>query len=275
TEPVVDLDSLVPDEAATEPVVDLDSLVPDETAGEPVVDLGGLAPEQVDAEEESDDLETASPDEAAPEEADLDALGPDEAAELLADLAGLFPDIDAGKRGVDLSAPAPEKISAAEEEQVVEVEEAPEPSLADDAATAEGLPSDELEDEPLVTRTMAELYAQQGLVDRALEVFSELLRAAPDDEELSERVRQLEAVSGEAKPRHPAPESAQGETEPEDHLWQSEPSDDAAGVDTPFAWTEDEAEELAEGPGISTYFDRILSWRSEKLDGGSDGQGET
>jgi tetratricopeptide (TPR) repeat protein len=44
---------------------------------------------------------------------------------------------------------------------------------------------------PFVTETMAELYLQQGFTAEALEVYRQLLKADPDDEELKRRVRKL------------------------------------------------------------------------------------
>jgi hypothetical protein len=168
----------------------------------------------------------------------------------------------------DLEALAPEEAPA---ETVTDLEAlAPEEAPAEvvpDADSGE-LPSDDIPDEPLVTRTMAELYAQQGLADRALEIFSELLSATPEDRELQERVRQLEAASAGSELRVSEPQAK--EEEPEDHEWQSAPPDDATGVDTPFAWTDQEVQGDSEGPGISAYFDRVLSWRSKKVTDASD-----
>jgi hypothetical protein len=52
---------------------------------------------------------------------------------------------------------------------------------------------EEEEDGDLVTRTMAELYLRQGLHEEAEEIYFELLKRHPDDEEL---LRGLEAARG-------------------------------------------------------------------------------
>ncbi len=252
-ETVTDLEALAPEEAPAETVTDLEALAPEEAVAEAVMDLEVLAPEEAVAEAVMD-LEVPAPEE-APVEAvmDLEALAPEEAvAEAVMDLEVLAPEEAAAETVTDLEALAPEEAPA---------------EVVPDADSGE-LPSDDIPDEPLVTRTMAELYAQQGLADRALEIFSELLSATPEDRELQERVRQLEAASAGSELRVSEPQAK--EEEPEDHEWQSAPPDDATGVDTPFAWTDQEVQGDSEGPGISAYFDRVLSWRSKKVTDASD-----
>jgi len=70
---------------------------------------------------------------------------------------------------------------------------------AADAAVEGGAPAieEELRGEedafgPVVTETMAELYAGQGLYARAAEVYRELLRGRPDDERLRAKLREAE-----------------------------------------------------------------------------------
>lgn len=46
-------------------------------------------------------------------------------------------------------------------------------------------------DRSLLTRTMGDLYAAQGFLDRALDVYRELSAADPDDEELQSRIAEL------------------------------------------------------------------------------------
>jgi len=47
---------------------------------------------------------------------------------------------------------------------------------------------------PLVSETLADLYIKQGLPEKALEVFHELLRNDPDDLELRRRIRDTELL---------------------------------------------------------------------------------
>jgi tetratricopeptide (TPR) repeat protein len=61
---------------------------------------------------------------------------------------------------------------------------------------------------PVVTETLAELYASQGLYDRATDIYRELLRVRPGDPRLASR---LEALEGEAQPAEDAPEQVVGE----------------------------------------------------------------
>jgi tetratricopeptide (TPR) repeat protein len=49
----------------------------------------------------------------------------------------------------------------------------------------------------LLTRTMAELYAKQGLYERAAEVYVQLVELHPEDTALAERLRALEAAAVE------------------------------------------------------------------------------
>lgn len=47
---------------------------------------------------------------------------------------------------------------------------------------------------PLISETLADLYMKQGLPDKALEIFRELLRNDPDDLELRRRIRDAELM---------------------------------------------------------------------------------
>lgn len=239
-EPIVEIAALAPEPEPGAEGVELPALAPEE----PVVDIAALAPEEPA-------LEAAGP---APEEQVVDiamlapvepveefvAVAPEEPVEAVVavapeeavvDIAALAPD----EPVLEAAAPAREEpvleaAAPAPEEQVLEVAAlAPEPSVAD-----ADLPSDELpEEESLVTRTMAELYARQGLNDRALDVYRQLLEAAPGDEGLLRRTEELEAL-------------VQGSSE---------------AAETPFAWTEEETPEApAAGPTIATYFEGLLAW---------------
>lgn len=95
-----------------------------------------------------------------------------------------------------------------EEEPVGEGDEVPAPDGApalgvdeqEDAPEVEEELRDELESEfvegegpGVYTRTMADLYARQGHVERALRIYGHLLDREPGDEALRERIRELEA----------------------------------------------------------------------------------
>jgi len=89
---------------------------------------------------------------------------------------------------------AGELVGRAEEEPGEQAAPAPDP------APGEEVPSGEEEVAPLaeepelvVTQTMAEVYAKQGLVDSALEVYRELLAQRPEDPELLSRIVELES----------------------------------------------------------------------------------
>jgi tetratricopeptide (TPR) repeat protein len=72
---------------------------------------------------------------------------------------------------------------AAFEEDEAEESEEPEPSP----------------DEPVVTETMAELYVGQGLYEDALNVYRRLAEDRPEDEQLQERITELESKVAEAR----------------------------------------------------------------------------
>ncbi len=71
---------------------------------------------------------------------------------------------------------------------------------ADGGLEADGGIDDVDLDRPVVTETMADLYARQGLHDRAAEVYRELLRGRPGDARLEAKLREAEgkALGGEA-----------------------------------------------------------------------------
>lgn len=67
-----------------------------------------------------------------------------------------------------------------------------------DAASDPFASEESEEDAFLMTRTMAELYVKQGLLERALEVLAQLVDADPDDEGLRHRLREVGALAGDA-----------------------------------------------------------------------------
>jgi hypothetical protein len=138
------------------------------------------------------------------------------------------------------------------------------------------------EDTFLMTRTMAELYAKQGLHDRAIDVYAQLVELNPEDGGLSERIRELEAqAQGDA-----APSSLQDddlEEEPGEPLAESPPLplpppslEVAVEIEAvEGVWVEDEQapSEILVGPAnpaprprpggprtISEYLGDLLAW---------------
>jgi len=260
-EPVMELAALAPDEAEPEPepVMELAALAPDEPEPdpEPVMELAALAPDELEPEPEPVmELAALAPDEPEPE------------PEPVMELAALAPDGPEPEPVMELAALAPDEP---EPEPVMELA-ALAPDEAEVPTDDDGLPFDALPDEePMVTRTMAELYARQGLTDRALHVFRQLLEASPDDAHLRARVAQLSGALEAADPgpgetpapvEPPAPPAAFEEAEA-DHHWTAG-AQEGHEVDTPFAWTaEEDREAPAAGPAIGGYFGRMLSWEPE------------
>lgn len=142
-----------------------------------------------------------------------------------------------------------------------------------------------------VTRTMADLYARQGLHERALRVCRRLLERTPDDAGLAERVRAMEALVPSPPPDVPVAEpeeppvparaeavraalrsaAAPPPLRPSDAEVEALARDWAEGprqtgdLSTPFAWTPP-----AEQPGrpaptgasrpVREYFQALLGW---------------
>jgi len=137
------------------------------------------------------------------------------------------------------------------------------------------LPSDDLGDGlPVVTRTLAELFVAQGLTDRAIGVYRQLVTAFPDDGLLESRLAELEEyAAGSFEPEvaqmadryHGSDDSerageALDEDDVSDHAWHVGAHEQRHDVDTPFAWTDTEPDERPSSPAISAYFEQLLSW---------------
>lgn len=90
----------------------------------------------------------------------------------------------------------------------------------------------EAEENEVYTRTMAELYARQGHVSRAIDVYRRLVADDPEDEGLRKRLEELESSS----------EGPGGATSP------------TPGAAEPGAGAVDEERSIA------SYFDRMLEW---------------
>lgn len=209
--------------------------------------------------------------------ADFGALAPDEPAaddDVIVDFGALAPDEPESTDDLDpfdtgmMSMESPEN-------DVLDVEAiTPDEPEADAASGPETPPPSDA----INTRTMAALYASQGLVERAADVYRHLLQANPGDED-------LQAKLSEVDPRNTPPEEsvvteedaiaeeASGDTvaaedEVEVQARELEESGDHGhDVDTPFAWTEHDGEApTQDGPTMGDFFSRLLNQESNEGD---------
>lgn len=135
--------------------------------------------------------------------------------------------------------------------------------------------------EPIYTRTLAELYIKQGFDEKALEVYRFLQRHEADAEDLRMRIEALEAGSraldsqdaldsgGAADEQLDAEELDAEEEEEVETLARdlAQSGHEEPRADSPFAWNEDAGDGGAElskdGDGesdIGSYFDGLLGW---------------
>jgi hypothetical protein len=228
-------------------VFDVAAFAPDED--EPVFDVAALAP---DEDEPVLDVAALAPEDDEPVLAMSD-LAPDPDDEPVFDVGSLAPDED--EPVVDVSALAPERD--------------PVPS-----PTPQGAPR-------ILTRTLGDLYAKQGFVDRAVDVYRQLAADKPEDEAIAGRLRELEGMlDGSGPPARKAsvePPSPGGADAPVSGLHAREKDEelealarDLVGnresepeIDSPFAWSDSDAasDEGESGPTIGGYFDELLSWQ--------------
>ena len=132
-------------------------------------------------------------------------------------------------------------------------------------------PGDEVQ-----TRTIAELYVSQGLVERGVQVYRELAEANPLDEGLAARLAELESGLPGAHPAPPSGDAGTGILDAPEPF----PGDDDASleeaasvfleppagleVDSPFTWTgavEPDSDEgaISDVP-VADYLTSILEW---------------
>jgi tetratricopeptide (TPR) repeat protein len=132
---------------------------------------------------------------------------------------------------------------------------APEP---DDAAEGEPEDTHELP----ATRTLAELYARQGLHDRAAEVYERLARERPDDAGVRKRLAELRA-KGSAPPPAPVPSGVHDEDTETLARELASPPGLPEPFETLFAWGHEEpagAETPEPAQTIGSYFRDLLAW---------------
>ncbi len=52
------------------------------------------------------------------------------------------------------------------------------------------------EEEPIPTATLAEIYAKQGLTDKAIKIYNEILDKNPGNSDIQERILELQKEAG-------------------------------------------------------------------------------
>ena len=133
----------------------------------------------------------------------------------------------------------------------------------------------EFERTPIVTRTLAELYLQQGYIESALEIYRQLAEREPDDASLRQRITELSglgigAVSEWEEAGERATETAESaESESETEADVDETSEDEAEFDIgPMMPGEESAAaaEVSELGGSSELWDTADSWSTGLFD---------
>jgi pentatricopeptide repeat protein len=119
--------------------------------------------------------------------------------------------------------PPTEPAASGPEEPVVQdphVSQVEAPRAADAAARPDNPPLDHSATGGVIsTETLADLYAKQGLTDKAAEIYRKMLEEHPEDEGVRLKLQTLETMirsekppaSAEATPREPEPAMADGE----------------------------------------------------------------
>lgn len=237
--------------------------------GEPAPEFGDEVAEQVGDEAESGEpvSEIAEP-WAEFEESSVEAAAPDAEAEPVAD--ELEAELEAGETE-EVVEPADAGIAAVEGFAAEGVEEAD----VDPFAGPGGYDEEDAFGGEVVTETLAELYLAQGLNERAVEVYEELLRRRPGDPVLEERLREALAGTGQVRAMGPeaddraggAAEAMEDESELEsvESFWTGGSGavvGDAAGEDALYGLDEpvEAAAEPDEAP-VSAYLQSLLAWR--------------
>ena len=141
----------------------------------------------------------------------------------------------------------------------MEAEGAPPPAPAEPEPAGDKRPfraTPAFESAPIVTRTLAELYLQQGYIESALEIYRQLAEREPEDENLRARITELSGAeagtsnresdesSASPAPRAESSSSAKDEVsdeQPSSELWDTAdswgtgPFDESEGTDEFFA----------------------------------------
>jgi len=224
-EPVAATDAIDIDEFVAEPVATAEAIDIDDFAAEPVVaaeaiDIDDFAAEPVVAAEAIDIVDFAAEPVVAAEAIDIDdfANEPDVESGSLSDEQVPEPSVELA---TDVILGLPDDSPTPVESLEVSGFEAEESPVAGEDLTRaidqlEGLETFSLDapvettaetsDEPVVadapdtfaTETMAELYAQQGHIESAMDIYGQLLERSPNDEELRRRASEVERQARDA-----------------------------------------------------------------------------
>ncbi len=136
----------------------------------------------------------------------------------------------------------------------------------------------------LMTETIAEVYARQGLYDRAAEVYRELVRSRPGEERLHERLDEMERLAQETRKFAPPPDpgawspwsrevdegqertGAGAGGNPEDtSVWTGAEWGESRS-ESPYSWGE-EAGEADTSPPIRSYVRSLVEWTGAETPG--------
>ncbi|MGE0160069.1 MAG: hypothetical protein AB7T31_11720 [Gemmatimonadales bacterium] len=265
-EPVFDLEALAP--AATVPTDASSSsaaLSPTEGGNGRLADEDAIEAGLFSAEPSAHE---AAPETASSQEPSRESVEPP-ADEVVIDLDVLHAEPTTASAG-----PSPARAMEVEVTSAPAEEETPQtiPEIDEESPSADSLQhadgdsdSPDEQDEPIYTRTLAELYAAQGATKEALTILRRLLAESPDDQSLSRRVAEVEAGVNVARDARAEEREERGGTMGEDvEALARELAESGGGshdVDSPFAWTDREpTPETAPGPTIGEYFDGLLSW---------------
>ncbi len=197
---------------------------------------------------------------------EVPAGGPD-AQEVEALIVGEAPDAAHDEPVIDVLIP----------EELAELEPAAarqEPERASEASAADDLPVEDDIDE-WVTETMAEVYAAQGLTERAVEVYRLLRRERPADDRILARLVELEeALAGPAMPEMAGYGSVEDDADDEaaaeareawlasvESAWTGGQGAVGATEDSLYGWATAERDVADAGPTAGDLFRALLGWR--------------
>jgi tetratricopeptide (TPR) repeat protein len=230
-----------------------------EPSGEPAGDSDGI--EEVEFADDAPEM-AARADALPPADFDAEEIDPAEVG--AGDEAGSIEPDDA-TAGIDVVSL---EIDIVETVQLEDADLTPEEA---EAIVAENLPA-WVEEEPqpwgstgeVVTETMAEVYASQGLTERAVEIYRQLRRLLPDDHRIEARLLELEDVlamptGGEAE--EPDVQDREAWLEKVESAWTG--GDGAVGADdeTMYGWPSRREDEAPDARPIGAYFRAVLAWR--------------
>jgi hypothetical protein len=135
---------------------------------------------------------------------------------------------------------------------------------ADDDSPVSWVTDRDDEGDMVITETLAEIYASQGLHDRAVAVYRRLIEQHPGDDRLLARLADLESAAGWTEEGSTQPVEAGDDRdaflERVESAWTGGQGV-AATEDTLYAWAEPTAEPVEGGPSARDYFASLLAWR--------------